>query len=306
MNAPHPIPYQGSKRNIAPQILRFIPAKTQLLVEPFVGSAAVSIAAAIRKKSARFHLNDVNQPLMELWAEIIERPSKISAQYSKLWRAQLENPREFYDNVREKFNKTGRPDYLLYLLARCIKASVRYNDKGEFNQSPDNRRLGRNPSMMRNDITATSKLFRDLTTLTHLDYKEALSVATVEDLVYMDPPYQGTFESGGFRYFKDLNHDDFLESLYELSAKQIPFILSYDGRTGSKSFGKTLPDKLKLTRIEINAGRSSQATLLGRNHITYESLYLSKALVKKLDVDPQQDYASQAFEQAEMFTTRSE
>jgi len=42
--------------------------------------------------------------------------------------------------------------------------------------------------------------------------------------------------------------------------------------------------QLNLHKIEINAGRSSQSTLLGKNAKTYESLYLSPALVKRLQV----------------------
>jgi len=40
-----------------------------------------------------------------------------------------------------------------------------------------------------------------------------------------------------------------------------------------------LPEHLNLIKIAIHAGRSSQATLLGRDDITIESLYLSPALV---------------------------
>jgi DNA adenine methylase len=39
---------------------------------------------------------------------------------------------------------------------------------------------------------------------------------------------------------------------------------------------------LNLRLIELAAGRSSQATLLGRRAETYESLYLSPALVERL------------------------
>jgi len=38
MKIPHPIPYQGSKRNLASQILRFFPDEINRLVEPFAGS----------------------------------------------------------------------------------------------------------------------------------------------------------------------------------------------------------------------------------------------------------------------------
>ena len=36
--APHPFPYQGSKRGIAKQILPCFPADTRRLLEPFCGS----------------------------------------------------------------------------------------------------------------------------------------------------------------------------------------------------------------------------------------------------------------------------
>jgi DNA adenine methylase len=160
MKIPHPIPYQGSKRNLAKYILPFFPLEIKTLFEPFSGSAAISIAAAVHGKATHFHLNDVNQPLIALWNEIINNPKEISAQYENLWTEQQGNERKYYDIVRDNFNKTKRPDYLLYLLARCVKASVRYNANGDFNQSPDNRRLGRNPQQMKDDIFAVSSLLK--------------------------------------------------------------------------------------------------------------------------------------------------
>jgi len=134
---------------------------------------------------------------------------------------------------------------------------------------------------MKNDIFAASALLKGRCILTNLDYKQVLLLATPYDLIYMDPPYQGTFANGGFRYYGDIELADFIASLERSNARKIPFILSYDGRTGDKTFGEFLPSHLELTKIEVDAGRSSQATLLGRNHITYESVYLSKALVQK-------------------------
>ena len=66
--------------------------------------------------------------------------------------------------------------------------------------------------------------------------------------------------------------------LRKLNERGIQFIVSYDGRTGDKVFGELLPDDLGLTRLEVRAGRSTQATLLGRSDVTYESLYLSAGL----------------------------
>lgn len=66
-----------------------------------------------------------------------------------------------------------------------------------------------------------------------------------------------------------------------LVQRGLSFILSYDGRTGRKSHGDELPAELGLTRVEIKAGRSAQSTLLGRNDMTYESIYLSQELARR-------------------------
>jgi DNA adenine methylase len=47
-----------------------------------------------------------------------------------------------------------------------------------------------------------------------------------------------------------------------------------------------LPAKLHLTLVELEAGRSTQSTLLGRDEMTIESLYLSPALAAELEVHP--------------------
>ena len=207
MKVPHPIPYQGSKRNLAKYILPFFPQGVDTLYEPFAGSAAISIATALHGKALRFHINDVNAPLIALWNEIINHPKKISEQYKHLWLEQQGKERKYYDFVRDEFNKAKRPDYLLYLLARCVKASVRYNANGEFNQSPDNRRLGRNPQQMAEDVLAVSKLLSEKAITTSRDYKEVLSLAKSTDLVYMDPPYQGVCSTGDPRYFSGIDFD---------------------------------------------------------------------------------------------------
>lgn len=283
---PHPIPYQGSKRNIAPEILRYFPEKMETLQEPFAGSAAITLAAAARGLARKYWLNDLNKPLMGLWEKIIKHPKEISDQYENLWHHQKQDPRSYYDNIRDQFNLTGRPDCLLYLLARCVKASVRYNANGQFNQSPDNRRRGARPTTMRNMIYEASYILKGKTKLTSRNYLDVLAKAKAGDLVYMDPPYQGVCRNRDTRYLTGIQFCEFVEALKELNERGIRYIVSYDGRTGSRVHGKLLPQELKLSHIEIHAGRSSQATLLGRKDVTVESLYLSPPLAEELSRAP--------------------
>ena len=280
---PQPIPYQGSKRRIASSILQHFPRTIPRLVEPFAGSAAVSLAVAARGNSQRFWINDAHAALIRLWVEIIERPECLGNEYAGTWNNQLGQERAYFDVVRERFNREQIPSDFLYLLARCVKAAIRYNARGEFNNSPDNRRKGAHPAEMRQRIKRASELLRGKAFLTSLDYKMVLSQCNSDDIVYMDPPYQGVSGQRDHRYLPPFDHSEFCAELQTLNDRGIMFALSYDGRTGGKTFGQPLPEILGLTRLEVPAGRSTQSTLLGRTEMTYESLYLSPALTSSLE-----------------------
>jgi DNA adenine methylase len=283
---PHPVQYQGSKRNLAPAILRYAPKDINRLIEPFAGSAAISIAAAARQLAKGYLINDLNKPLSELLRLIVEYPVETASFYEQVWNAQHDDSVEHFYLVREEFNRTQDPRLFLYLLSRCVKGSVRYNSSGMFNQSPDKRRCGTRPETMRSNILGVSALLKGKSRFSSMDYRDVLSTAKTSDLVYMDPPYQGVCGDRDSRYFSGIGHGEFVATLEELNARGISYIVSYDGRRGDKTFGELLPASLDLAHIELDAGRSSQSTLLGRDEVTYESLYLSRALTDKLAHKP--------------------
>lgn len=284
MNAiPHAIQYQGSKRNLAARILAFMPVKAARFIEPFSGSAAMSIATAADKRARHFWINDLNPPLVDLLQHIVEHPEATADAYAALWHEQHGDSVEHYYCVREDFNRSQDPVKFLYLLARCVKGSVRYNSDGLFNQSPDKRRYGTRPETMRSNIFGVSGLLKGKTVFSSLDYREVLRAACPGDVVYMDPPYQGVCGDRDARYFSGIEHHDFVEALTELDARGVAFLVSYDGRRGNKTFGEPMPESLGLKCVELVAGRSTQSTLLGRDETTYESLYLSRALVEMSD-----------------------
>ncbi len=255
-------------------------------MEPFCGSAALSIATAARGRAREFWLNDFNAPLAKLLALIVNSPKELGKHYRELWRADHADALEHYYQVRESFNRTQDEQLLLYLLARCVKGAVRYNGEGLFNQSPDKRRLGTQPETMQASLNAISALLRGKTIVTSLSYENVLANVRSDDVVYMDPPYQGVCGERDSRYFAGIAYDDFVAQLEGLNRKNIRFLVSYDGRLGNRSYGKPLPARLRLKLVEIEAGRSSQATLLGRDEMTVESLYLSPALADELEMVP--------------------
>lgn len=278
---PQPFPYQGSKRLLASAIVPLIPNNTKRIIEPFCGSAAISIAALYLNKVERAIISDSNKPLIDLWKNIINNPDSLAKQYESLWFNQLDDSKAYFKKVRSEFNEEFKPAQLLYLLNRIVKGSIRYGKDGKFNQSSDNRRLGAKPNVVRSRIIRVHEIMDEATAIA-CDYKQAVFNANVDDFIYMDPPYQGTSNNADHRYSANLKREDYEPVLREMNRRGLSYIVSYDVVDDKLSYGKALSDDLNLIHLHLVSGVSAQATLLGRNKRTIESLYLSPALVNRL------------------------
>lgn len=279
---PHIVQYQGSKRILAPQILRFMPRVFERLVEPFAGMAAITIAVARQERAAHYVINDLNKPLVDVLQSAIETPSDLVSSYAAVWNEQFNDDQsslEHYYKVRDDFNRGNQsPANMLYLLARCVKGSVRYGSNGMFNQSPDKRRNGTSPKTLKPNVDAISYYLKGRTTFMSKDYREVLDECRSGDIVYMDPPYQGVSNVRDSRYYSGIDYHDFVEAIDRLNSRGVDFLISYDGKCGDKQYGEDLPKELDLQKVMLKAGLSSQSLLLGKKEVTYEALYISRGL----------------------------
>lgn len=283
--APHPFPYQGSKRALANNIMQFIPHDATRLIEPFAGSAAISIAARYLRKVDATTINDVNAPLMGLWSAMLTDPSGLAARYEEMWNGGVDDPKAQFLSQRAEFNRSSDPAILLYLLNRIVKGAVRYSSRtGEFNQSADNRRLGAKPALVLRRLTETSQVMSG-TTVHSESYEDLLINAGRQDVVYMDPPYQGVTKVRDHRYMAGLMRDDFERALEAANRNDVSYIVSYDVVRDDGKYGQALAADLDLVHLHVVAGRSAQSTLSGGEDVTTESIYLSPALVKRLHND---------------------
>ncbi|WP_072385322.1 DNA adenine methylase [Hyphomicrobium sp. CS1BSMeth3] len=275
---PHPVPYQGSKRTLAPRIGVHAPRDIDVWFEPFAGSAAMTLWALEAQVARRYVIADVLAPIAGLWRLIIDAPVATAERYGEIWRGQKPSDRDYFNAVRARYNAHGDPVDLLYLICRCVKNAVRFNAAGQFTQSVDRRRLGMRPERMMAAIAAASQLMRGRTEVRSGDWLATTADAGRRDFVYLDPPYLGTTVGRDRRYVRQLQQADLIEGIEALLARGVRFMLSYDGMTGAKSYGAPLPEALGLTRLLLEAGTSAQATLSGRAERTLESLYLSPGL----------------------------
>lgn len=275
---PHPIPYQGSKRKLAPVIGRYLSERIRVFYEPFAGSAAMTVYAAYHRRAERFIVADSFAPMVALLRSIVEEPERTAARYREVWEGQQEGGHGFFNEVRRRYNEERDPVDLLYLICRCVKNAVRFNGYGCFTQSVDKRRLGMHPDKMLSAMTGVSSILRGRTEFRLGDWQETSADASPGDFVYMDPPYLGTSIGRDKRYHRQIMREELVVGLENLRRRNVPFALSYDGMTGGREYGPPLPESLGLTRLLLHAGTSSQSTLSGRNEETVESLYVTPGL----------------------------
>lgn len=283
MNAPHIVQYQGSKRKLAPQILNYLPRRFNRFVEPFAGMAAMTIAVAFEGRCNKFLINDINEPVVSLLKDSIESPDLLFKNYSELWNEQFKykdgSENHFYE-VRDRFNRGEENSHImLYLIARCVKGSIRYGSNGKFNQSPDKRRNGTKPETLLKNIRMISILLKGKCDFFSRDYRDILAETEPGDIVYMDPPYQGVCSGRDSRYFSGIDYDEFVDALVDLNMRGVNFLISYDGACGDKKYGVDLPSDLGLTKVMLDAGLSTQSIFNGTPSNTTEALYISPGLL---------------------------
>lgn len=283
MKMPHPVPYQGSKRKLAPIIGRYLPQGISTLYEPFAGSAAMTIYAAHYRRASHFVIADSFEPIILLLRDIVNEPEKIADQYKNLWEGQRDGDNKYFSRIRDRYNNKRHHVDLLYLICRCVKNAIRFNKCGNFTQSVDKRRLGMRPDKMRSAILGVSSILRGRVEFRVGDWLETTADARPVDFLYMDPPYLGTSMGRDKRYHQQMMQNELVSGLENLMQRRVPFALSYDGTTGGRPYGPLLPESLGLTHLLLRAGTSAQATLVGRKEETVESLYLTPGLALPSD-----------------------
>lgn len=279
---PHPLAYQGSKRKLAPMIYAYSESQSHnRLIEPFAGSAAFTLYCATNNLMEEFLIGESWSALSDFWKDVANNPRVIIEEYSDIWSTQgksVDKNQEIYNHVRTSFNQSHSSGKLLFLINRCVKNSVRFNERGEFNQSCDKRRLGLTPKKVERHIRQAHEVLRGRVCIFDGDYQELIETANRNDLVYLDPPWVGVTNTKNKRYHQQLDIERFMNNIDLLNTKGINFMISFDGSRGGTSYFEGFPSYLQLKRVEIKAGLSAQSLLNGFKEETIESLYLSRRL----------------------------
>ncbi|KAB3532928.1 DNA adenine methylase [Alkaliphilus pronyensis] len=222
----------GGKRQLLPEIRKYIPKNISTYYEPFVGGGAVLFD--IQPKKAI--VNDVNSELINLYQVVKD---DVEGLIKDLENHKEKNTADYFYEVRawdrdnaiySSLTEVQRASRVHYLNKTCYNGLFRVNLAGQFN-SPYGRY--KNPNIV-NEITlrAVSKFFNEGNVeFRNGDFEDAVKGIRKGAFVYFDPPYDPVSDSANFTgYAKGgFNRDEQirLKNLCDkLNARGVKFLLS--------------------------------------------------------------------------------
>ena len=261
------IKWSGSKRAQSDKIKAFFPASFGTYYEPFIGGGSMLYAVNPEKSVC----GDLCKSLIDLWKEIRDNPNELAKGYAVRWLKLQEEGYTAYYSIRYDFNENRSPCDLLFLSRTCVNGLIRFNSKGEFNNSFHYSRPGIRPDSLKKIILDWSSRIQGTDFLAG-DYTETTSEAKAGDIVYLDPPY---FHTKG-RYFGSIDFNRFLKYLEDLNKRGVKYLLSFDGKCGNDDYIVDFPKDLYKRHELLPSGNSTFKKVLGKEtKNVLESLYIN-------------------------------
>lgn len=180
--------WAGNKTAIMSELKKHLPAGPRL-VEPFAGSCAVMMET----EYPSYLVADINPDLINLYKKVAADCESFISRARALF--EEANREVAYYNIRQEFNYSTeitdfmKAVYFLYLNRHGYRGLCRYNKSGHFNIPYGNYK---NPYFPEKEIRAFAEKAQRATFIC-ASFDETLAMLKAGDVVYCDPPYDGTF-----------------------------------------------------------------------------------------------------------------
>lgn len=252
--------YRGGKSRELPHLIKHIPQNYDTYFEPFLGGGALFF----HLEPERAIINDINSKLISFYNSVKYDFDKLKKELLEIERIYNSNRRvfeelksmtpekrvedrneSFYYEMRDMFNELTPKKYsdaLLYFFINktAYSGMIRYNARGEFNVP-----YGRYSNLNTSLVTEAHRKLLASTEIYNLDYSEIFKMATKDDFMFLDPPYDCVFSDYGNVEHKDgfneKNHIELANRYKNLKCKALMVI----GRTPltEKLYGSYIVDE---------------------------------------------------------------
>lgn len=211
----------GSKVKVMAELKKHLPAGDRL-VEPFAGSCAVMM----NTDYPAYLVADINADLINMYAQISLHETDFIALAAEVF-AQNKTEASYYAIRAEFNNEPGltllySAVYFLYLNRHCYRGVCRYNLSGEFNAPFEKTAKKYFPQK---EIRAFSEKSQRAIFVC-AGFSDTLMFALPGDVIYIDPPYDGTFSKYHTQGFGRPEHIELAAAVHELRRQGYPVVVS--------------------------------------------------------------------------------
>lgn len=228
--APQPfLKWAGGKRQLLPEIRKYIPQMFDTYYEPFVGAGAVLFD--LRPKKAV--INDINKELINVYMVIRDHVDELIEDLKR-----HKNEKEYFYALRNldrtpqyaELSPVKKASRIIYLNKTCYNGLYRVNKRGEFNVP-----FGRykNPQFVNETVLRAVHAYFNSAQIVmkNEDFVSAVATAKKGDFVYFDPPYDPVSETSSFTSYSldGFTKDDQIrlrDLCTELDERGVKFLLS--------------------------------------------------------------------------------
>lgn len=210
--------YRGGKSKEIPNIERHIPTFKGRYIEPFLGGGALFF----HLEPEHAIINDINGKLMDFYKDVRDNFEQMRLDLDALEVIYSENRKEFdrlkattpqnrvkdknedlYYSIRDMFNGNASKEYtdgaIYYFINKtAYSGMIRYNAKGEFNVP-----FGRYKTLNAGFVTEQHSGLLRHTEIYNTDYQLIFNIATPDDFIFLDPPYDCVFSDYGNEEYRD-------------------------------------------------------------------------------------------------------
>ena len=206
------VKYRGGKSKEIPSFAKYIPNHFETYFEPFFGGGAVFFYL----EPQRAVINDVNGKLMTFYTDVKENYDVVRQQLDELQSIYEANQAEYhktktlypdrrvenknealYYELRDMFNHKIEAKYLdsvvyFFINKTAYSGMIRYNAQGEYNVP-----FGRYQNFNTKLVTQEHHELLQRASLFMGDYSVLFNMATENDFMFLDPPYDCVFNDYG-------------------------------------------------------------------------------------------------------------
>lgn len=222
----------GNKTRLIPEIEKVLP-KGKRLVEPFVGSGAVTLAF----KYPAYSIGDANEDILSVWFALLARPKAFIEEAERLFQTDPADVRSYYE-IRERFNRAQDPweraICFMYLNRYGFNGLCRYNREGLFNVAHGRYKTVYFPKQ---ELHLAAKHLQAAfvegggVEIVRGGFRQHLEKVVPGDVVYCDPPYIPISPTASFTGYTQEgftldDHRYLAEKADKLRSQGIPTIIS--------------------------------------------------------------------------------